>query len=284
MQFDHAKTRVWIDTEIGTEPSRAAALMFALLHPKLQVVGISLTGSQQDRRADEAMQVLKETNQTDVPIYTSEEISREQIEAVNPEDTMVFGALTNISKLVLDEADLGKLHIMAGAFRTVHFRGKSFTVDPNIKKDLDSARVVLTQYKDVTLITMGASAQLIADSVQHKQIIRASPFLAARIEGFSTYLKEHYGDAYASVALPDLLAICDVINMPSITREVVEFVIQPDGSFRPTEHLELNPEPIEEMIENPPTSPTPTVVHETIRTVNAYKVMGMFIDTLELSS
>ena len=63
--------RIWFDIEIGTNPDVSTALLFALLHPEIEVVGISLSGSKktQPSRHGEALEVLKYINKNTIPIF-----------------------------------------------------------------------------------------------------------------------------------------------------------------------------------------------------------------------
>lgn len=265
--------RVWFDINIGTNPATATALLFALKHPAIDVVGISISGKSQDRRRQEAKALLHHFKDVDIPIFLGSEVDRSAIDATQPDATITTGSLTNIGKLVLDEASLGKLHVLGGAFRTVYNRGKTIIAEKNILSDMDSARVVLTQYKDIVISTLEASSQLILDSTTKDKIEKSYPFLAARYKGYEKYLRDQYGDDYSALIVSDVLPVCDVLNIPTICREVVEFKFQSDGTFYSTSPLVDSSEPIEKVNENPDSIPMPVVKHEAIRTVNSTRIL-----------
>ena len=265
--------RVWFDLNIGTDPSMALGLLFACKHPEIEVVGISVSGKNQEKRVEEAYKVLEYGNAPDVDVYYGEDITRETIDAAQPTDTIVRGPLTNIAKLVLDEATLGRIHFVGGAFRTVYYRGMPITTEQYANSDLGSTRIVLTQYEDIVISSFEAASALMVPHQVLDELARDHPFLKARFAGFQEHLREKHGEGFDYIIAADVLAVCDVLEVPTITREVVEFKMQADGSFLSTTLLENNPEPIQENNTNPEKLPVPTIKHEVIRTVNAMRII-----------
>lgn len=272
--------RVWFDTNIGTSPGAATALLFALKRPEIEIVGISISGRQQHQRAEEAQAVLDYAGENEIPIYLGEKVNRTLVDAQQPDATITTGPLTNIAKLVLDEATLGSLHILGGAFRTVYYRGTSLNYELNIAADKDSARIVLTQYDNITLSSFEASSlmMLIGDNLE--KIEKKHPFLESRFEGFRVHLIQKYGEDFASIILPEVLCVCDILNVPTITREIVEFKFQPNGTFLSTTPLDNCPEPIQEQTDNPDSVPVPTVKHQVIRSTNYQRLIEELVNTL----
>src|SRR5436305_9438944 len=50
--------RLWIDTDIGTNVDDAVALLVAVAHPAVELVGVSTVGSEPERRAATAVGLL----------------------------------------------------------------------------------------------------------------------------------------------------------------------------------------------------------------------------------
>lgn len=273
-------TRIWIDTDIGTNPDDATAILFALKHPEIDVVGFSICGTQQEKRLDQLIALLDYAGASELPAFLGKDIDADIINEVSVQHTVAIGPLTNISRLVLDEVLLGKLHIMGGALRSVTYRGKDVTRETNATTDQEATRIVLTQYRDVCISALDATSSLVLDGPYLEKIESAHPFLKARYEGYRAHLEEKYGAENAQIVLHDVLPVCDILNTATITREVIEFYIQPDGSFRPAYPLSSVSTPIEEIIDNPDELPVPLVTHEVIRTVSPHRIVEEVVKIL----
>lgn len=273
--------RLWIDADIGTEPSRAAALLFAQMHSDIEIVGVSLSGSKQDKRKEETEQILREIGATGVKVLRGDEVASSDISIAAPDTTLTMGPLTNIARLILDEAPFGRLFCMAGMLRHIYYRNIYLGVDPNIAADIDAARVVLSQYES-TLCTFEASAQLILDERTEKKQAQKYPFLKSRIEGYRNYLHEKFTSEFSSIYLGDLLGISAILNIPTTTIETIEFVFQSDGSMLPNHSIPQTPEPILP-VENINGIPTPTVKQQFIRTVDVQRVYNEYLQAIQIA-
>jgi inosine-uridine nucleoside N-ribohydrolase len=275
--------RVWFDIEIGTNPDCALALLFALKHPELKVVGVSISGTEksQQARLEEARAVLQEAGQLEIPVYLGKEITSEIINEAKIDNTIVNGPLTNIARLILDEAQLGQLNIRAGAFSKVNYRGTQITVEENAGKDKDATRIVLSQYENIVISSLDATNTLVLDPKTQTQIEQKTSFIKSRFEGYQDYLKEKNDETNIRMILHALLPVCDVLNTVGISRELIEFKIQADGSFLPSYQLANISEPVPLYKEKKSVkkgenqndkSPEPTVKQQAIRTASTYKI------------
>mgnify|MGYP002076186892 CR=1 FL=1 len=271
---------MWFDTNIGTDPSASTALLCALKHPRIEVVGVSISDTQQQRRLDEAYAVLEYAQAENVPVFLGENVSALSIDAARPDDTITTGPLTNISRLVLDEASLGRIHIAGGAFRAVDYRGATITAEKNVSTDKEATRIVLSQYDDVCINALEASSALVLTQEARTQIEDKHPFLKNRYDGFVEYLINQYGNVHSELLMNAVLPLCDILNTATITREVIEFYIQPDGSFRRAYTLAHRPPSIPEVTDNPDSVPVPLVKHEVVRAVEPSHVLGELVATL----
>lgn len=277
------KKRVWFDLEIGTNPDSATALLFALKHPDLDVLGISISGSEksQPARLQEAKAVLDYALKPYTPLYLGEEIDAEFLTGLKIDHTITTGRLTNIARLILEGAELGQINIRAGAFSKVNYRGNLIIGEENITKDMDAARIVLSQYENIVISAFDASNDLILSDVNRKEIEEKHEFLKDRYDGFEEFLKEKHGDQ-SHMILHALLPVCDVLNLVGITREVVEFKIQADGSFLSMHELKNVLDPVPECIqaEGEERIPSPKVKHEVIRVANSDVIFEELLKTL----
>lgn len=272
--------RVWFDTNIGANPSTAIALIFAIARSDLEVVGLSISGKNQEQRKAEAVEVLNILDRSDIPVFLGVEIKGEQITELTLDSTITTGPLTNISRLVLEEADLGHIHIMGGNFQGVYSYGDLAYKEANINADLDSARIVLSQYEGITLSVLEASSQLILDNQFKSEIENKYPFMSSRFKGYDSYLENKFGEDFVQLHLSDCLAVCDVVDTPTISREIVEFVFQANGTFLSTTPLSSCPNPIEPDLESKKSDPSPTVKCEVIRTANTARIIQEIRDSI----
>ena len=54
-----ADVRIWVDSDIGGNPDDAIALLCALAHPDVELVGVSTVDADVEKRADEARRLLR---------------------------------------------------------------------------------------------------------------------------------------------------------------------------------------------------------------------------------
>ena len=240
-------------------------------HPDLDVHGVSVSGSErsQPARLEEAKAVLDYATKPYTPLYLGEDIDAEFLTGLKIDHTITSGRLTNISRLILEGAELGQLNIRAGAFSKVNYRGNLIIGEENITKDLDAARVTLSQYDNIVISAFDASNEIVLSDTSRKEIEEKHEFLKDRYDGFEEFLKEKHGDQNHMI-LHAMLPVCDVLNLVGITREVIEFRIQADGSFLPTYALNNVLDPISEceQPEGEERIPSPKVKHEVIRAIN----------------
>lgn len=278
------KKRVWFDLEIGTNPDSATALLFALKHPDLDVLGISISGSEksQPARLQEAKAVLDYALKPYTSLYLGEEIDAEFLTGLKIDHTITTGRLTNIARLILEGAELGQLNVFAGTFSKVNYRGTTLSADAKVLADLDAVRITFSQYENLVISSLDATVALALDETTQKEIEVKHEFLKDRFDGFHEYLKEHHDEQYCQMIMCTMLPVCDVLNLVGITREVIEFKIQADGSFLSTHELKNVLDPVSECIqaEGEERIPSPKVKHEVIRVANSEVIFEELLKTL----
>lgn len=270
--------RIWIDTDIGTNPDDATAVTFAVKHPQVELAGISISGSQQEQRKQEALNLLSFL-EVEVEVLLGEELQSRHIENAGIEHTIAIGPLTNISRLILDDCYLGHLHIMGGVFSPTNYKGVEVLLDTNMSKDKEAARIVLSQYDNITLSPLNVTANLILEGAQRNQIESRNVFLKNRYEGYAQHLENKFGSKHSQIVLHDVLPICDAIGISSIEKKTCEFKIQADGTFLDL-HPSMGQKAVPVVSENPDGNPTPTVKCEVISNVNPQKVISELLQVL----
>lgn len=269
--------KVWIDTDIGTNPDDATAIMFAAKHPEIDLVGLSISGTKQDLRIKEAYALLDYLD-LDIEVHLGDYLESRHIENAGVENLVAIGPLTNIAKLILDDCQINQLHIMNGTFAPIQYRGELTTTETNSISDKEATRIVLTQHENISISALDASHRIILEGSRLEQIGNRHAFLKNRYEGYVDYLTKKFGDNN-QIILNDVLPICDILNLVSIQREVMEFYIQPDGSFRVHSDASSR-QAIAKVEDNPENLPVPLVKHQVIFNVNPSKVIDELLKVL----
>ena len=155
-------SRVWIDTDLGSDVDDALALAYALRHPGLEVVGVSTVFGDVDLRSRMVVEVLKLAGTADLPVITGlgkplspgrkgvmfghegrgllddpKPLARTEsdpdpeatiralasaLEATRPDALVAIGPLTNLGALVEAGVALPPLSIMGGKVADVDLK------------------------------------------------------------------------------------------------------------------------------------------------------------------
>jgi inosine-uridine nucleoside N-ribohydrolase len=177
--------RVWIDTDVGTNPDDGAALLLALAHPALEVVGISTVSGDTGVRAAVARAYVPDRN---IPVlagagraatagapeprwlgHEGHAVARSEpgaspgeladaVERAQADVLIALGPLTNVAALLERGACPGTIVAMAGVDAPVWHRGQLVEHDHNTASDPtaattthERAQLLLTVPLDVTV-------------------------------------------------------------------------------------------------------------------------------------
>jgi purine nucleosidase len=177
--------RVWIDTDVGTNPDDGAALLLAVAHPGIDVVGIStvsgdtliraavarayvpdaaipvLLGAGRPRERGPEPRWLGREGHGVVPTHEREATLDELAAAIrhaSPDVLIALGPLTNVASLVERDVAPSTIVAMAGVRAPVFHRGELVEVDHNTASDPEAAanvderaQLLLTVPLDVTV-------------------------------------------------------------------------------------------------------------------------------------
>ena len=207
--------RLWIDTDIGDNPDDAVALVAAVAHPDVELVGISTTGGKTEWRAELARQLVE----TDVvPGERPDELA-ERFVGANVDALLAIGPLTNVAALTALDVPVPTLTAMGGLFEPVRHRGRVRHVEWNFGSDPVAMRLVPL---DVT-VAMRVEPEMLDD------LVAAAPQLTPEIQRWNA---EHDDP----VVLHDPLALLVALRDADVRVESRRFEVDPhDGSVRPTD-------------------------------------------------
>lgn len=184
--------RLWIDSDLGSNVDDAVALLAAVAHPAVELVGISTVGSDPERRANVAVGLLAGTGVDlgAVPVVAGAEApgagASEVVEAVaaaRPEAMLAIGPLTNVSAVTAAGVRPSELTIMGGALRPVEHRGEVRTVEHNFGSDPEAAAVVLGA-PGAVIVPLDATVAARLDERLVGRLVATAPVLEPMVQAW----------------------------------------------------------------------------------------------------
>lgn len=184
--------RLWIDTDLGTNVDDAVALLTAVAHPAVELVGISTVGSDHERRAAVAVGLLASAGVDlgAVPVVGGAETpdghAAEVVDAVaasGAEALLAIGPLTNVAALTIAGARPPELTIMGGALQPVEHRGALRSVEHNFGSDPAAAATVLA-VPGAVLVPLDATVATRLDPRLLSKLVTTAPILEPMVEAW----------------------------------------------------------------------------------------------------
>jgi inosine-uridine nucleoside N-ribohydrolase len=209
--------RVWIDTDIGDDPDDEVALLCALAHPEVELVGVSTVDGDVDVRTERARELV-----TDVPV-----VAGCPPDALAGADALLLiGPWTHGAELATRGALPGRVAAMGGARRPVVHRGELRVVEHNVGRDPSAARALLETAPAVLVTPLDVTASIVCSRADERAIVAARPDLGTSIERWR-------GDEHdAPLCLHDPLALLALAGEPGIEIERAPLSVGSDGVMR----------------------------------------------------
>ena len=213
--------RLWIDTDVGTNPDDAIALLLAVAHPRIELVGVSTVGADAPWRAEVAAQLLADAGAGDVPVTAG--LSAPALADAGPDALLAIGPLTNLARALPAAAPPAPgLTIMGGALHPVHHRGRVRAVESNFAADPTAAAAVLG-VPGATLVPLDATAATVLDGDGLATLTGAAPVLAPMLDAWV---------AETAVVLHDPSALLVAAGEPVARIEPRRLAVEEDGRVR----------------------------------------------------
>lgn len=248
------KKRLWIDTDINppsspvgtthgatsgaTNVDDAVALLAAVAHPEVELVGVSTVGSDPERRAAVAVGLLAGAGVDlgAVPVVAgapgpaatpSEPASPaaavvEAVAASGAQALLAIGPLTNVAALTAAGVRPPDVTIMGGALRPVEHRGGLRTVEHNFASDPGAAAAVLA-VDGTVLVPLDATVATRLDDRLLAKLVAAAPVLGPMVDAWVA--------EWSTVVLHDpaalLIAAGDGTEFGRFERR--RLMVEPDG-------------------------------------------------------
>ena len=184
--------RLWIDTDVGSNVDDAVALLAALAHPSVELVGVSTVGSDPERRAAVAVGLLAGAG-VDlglVPVVAGAEAPGGDVSAVveavagsGAEALLAIGPLTNVAAVTAAGARPPEMTIMGGALRPVEHRGETMTIEHNFRSDPEAAAFVLAE-PGAVIVPLDATVAARVDDRLLGKLVATAPVLEPMVQAW----------------------------------------------------------------------------------------------------
>ncbi|MEW6477163.1 MAG: nucleoside hydrolase [Actinomycetota bacterium] len=229
--------RLWVDTDVGTDVDDAVALLAAVAHPSVELVGVSTVGSDPERRANVAVGLLANAG-VDLGSVTvvagacpplasasSDPGAAEVVEAVaasGAEALLAIGPLTNVAALTAAGVRPPGLTIMGGVLRPVAHRGELRAVEHNFGSDPGAAATVLGQ-PGAVIVPLDATIATRLDDRLVARLVATAPVLEPMVQGWVA----EWGDVVLHDPAALLIAAGDGTELGRFERRRLR--VEPDG-------------------------------------------------------
>jgi inosine-uridine nucleoside N-ribohydrolase len=216
--------RLWIDTDVGTNPDDAFALLCASAHPEVELVGVSTVDGDTEWRAAIARLLVP------APVVPGARLGRADVDAAGADALLAIGPQTNIARLVSSGFRPPRLAVMGGALAPVRHRGAVREVEHNFGSDHDAARTVLRDAPAVLLCPLDVTARMRLSPEDLDQVRSIAPQAYAWCEDWIARQRAAgVPDDEAVVCLHDPLALVALLGEPVVTIERMRVVVEHNG-------------------------------------------------------
>jgi purine nucleosidase len=205
--------RLWVDTDVGTDPDDAVALLCAVAHPDVELVAVSTVDDPSGARAQAAHALVDE-----VPVTSGTILDPHGFAACDPDAVLAIGPLTNVAHLVVAGHVPRRLVVMGGALEPVRHRGRMHTVEHNFGTDPSAAATVLARVPGVLLCPLDVTVRTCLDDRDRDRLVEADARLGPILAGWE-----------ARVCLHDPLALLALLEEPVVRTERRRLAVDPDG-------------------------------------------------------
>jgi purine nucleosidase len=220
--------RLWVDTDVGTNPDDAIALLCAVAHPQIELVGVSTMGADAAWRADVARQLVP----GEIPLVAGAPATVEALPAAAPDTVLAIGPLTNMAAVTTMARRPTPLVVMGGALRPVRHRGAVRAVESNFAADPRAAAVVLAE-SGVTLVPLDATLATRLDPPALDLLLSAAPALVPAVEAWLVAQKKAgIPEDERAIHLHDPSALLVAAGEPVARLEPRRLVVEGDGRLR----------------------------------------------------
>jgi inosine-uridine nucleoside N-ribohydrolase len=206
--------RLWIDTDVGTNPDDAVALLCAAGHRDVDLVGVSTVDGDTEWRAGIARTLV------DAPVVPGARLGVRDVAASQAEALLAIGPLENVARLAAAGVLPPRLGVMGGVLRPVHHRGEVREVEHNFATEPAAARAVIGHTPGLLLCPLDVTVRMRPTAADLDEFVDAAPVLGPM---FDDWRERHRAggvpDDEAAIRLHDPLALLALVGEPVVTVE-----------------------------------------------------------------
>jgi inosine-uridine nucleoside N-ribohydrolase len=206
--------RLWIDTDVGTNPDDAVSLLCAAGHRDVDLVGVSTVDDDTEWRAGIARKLV------DAPVVPGARLGVRDVAAAQAEALLAIGPLENVARLAAAGVLPPRLGVMGGVFRPVHHRGAVWEVEHNFGTEPAAAQAVIGHTAGVLLCPLDVTVRMRPSAADLDDLVNAAPVLGPM---FDDWQERHRAggvpDDEDAIRLHDPLALLALVGEPVVTVE-----------------------------------------------------------------
>jgi inosine-uridine nucleoside N-ribohydrolase len=206
--------RLWIDTDVGTNPDDAVALLCATGHRDVDLVGVSTCDGDTEWRAEIARTLV------DAPVVPGARLAIRDVEAAQAEALLAIGPLENVARLAAAGVLTPRLGVMGGVLRPVHHRGVVREVEHNFGTEPAAAQAVIGHTPSLLLCPLDVTVRMRPSATDLDDLVDAAPVLGPM---FDDWRKRHRAggvpDDEDAIRLHDPLALLALVGEPVVALE-----------------------------------------------------------------
>ena len=177
--------RLWVDTDVGTNVDDAIALLAAVAHPAVELVGVSTVGPDPERRAAVAVDLLAGAGVDlgSVPVVAGGGDVVDAVASSGADALLAIGPLTNVAAMTAAGVRPPDVTIMGGALRPVEHRGELRAVEHNFASDPEAAATVLS-VDGAVIVPLDATVAIRLDERLLHRLVATAPVLEPMVQAW----------------------------------------------------------------------------------------------------
>jgi purine nucleosidase len=219
--------RLWIDTDVGTNPDDAVALLCAAAHRDVDLVGVSTVDGDTERRAAIARQLVG------APVVPGAHLDVRVVAAAGADAMLAIGPLENVARLLAAGALPPRLGVMGGALRPVRHRGAVREVEHNFGAEPAATRAVIEDAAGLLICPLDVTARMRPTDEDTAAMVDAAPVLGPMLADWQA--RQHAASVpedEAAVRLHDPLALLALLGEPVVAVEQRSLTVEADARLR----------------------------------------------------
>ena len=216
--------RLWVDTDVGTNPDDAVALLCAAAHPDVELVGVSTVDGDTEERAEIARRFVE------APVVAGAGLTAHDVTAASPDALLAIGPLENVAHLLAAGALPPRLGAMGGVLRPLHHRGEVRDIEHNFGVEPAATQAVIEHAPNLLLCPLDVTVRMRPSAAEIEQLVGAAAALGPMLDDWTA--TQHAGgvaEEDAGVRLHDPLALLALMGEPVVAIEPRALTIDSAG-------------------------------------------------------